>query len=135
MTATLSYSQTTCANKIVLKGDTLVTIPVEKVRLINKTFKERDFYKYQYDSLFILTTIQSESIDFQIGLNRKLNERNIELLDRYSDQQKMINSYVSMIDYYDRSLNNEKRRTLKFAIGGTVVGVSIGTIAVLLLMN
>ncbi|MCK9544109.1 MAG: hypothetical protein M0R03_18990 [Novosphingobium sp.] len=118
-----------------MKGDTLVTIPVEKVRLINKTFKERDFYKYQYDSLFILTTIQSESIDFQIGLNRKLNERNIELLDRYSDQQKMINSYVSMIDYYDRSLNNEKRRTLKFAIGGTVVGVSIGTIAVLLLMN
>lgn len=135
LTAMLLFSQDGCANLIVLNKDTLVTIRPDKVGLINQTFEERDFYRDQYDSLFTLTNIQEKSIERQISLNRNLNVRNVELLNKYSDQQKMIQSYRKTVDYYERSLDNEKKRTLKFAIGGTVVGVSIGTIAVLLLTN
>ena len=135
LTVTLLFSQETCVSKVVIEGDTVIVLNPEKVGLINKTFAERDFYKEYCDTLSILVDFQRAATERQININRELNKRNIELLDLYLGEQRLNDAYIKTIDYYRRSLDNEKKRTLKFAIGGTVVGISIGTIAVLLLTN
>lgn len=133
LTVTLLFCQENYPQKLLIESDTVVAVTPDQVRIINTVFDQRDFYKSKSDSLALNISIQSMSLDKQILLNRQLaNENNLILmnLDVYSELNKL---NLSIIEYKDKELKQQKNKGLKLAIGGFAVGVTTGTLLVLIL--
>lgn len=113
---------------MILNGDTIVAINQDQLKTINKTFL--DYYSqihyiddldFQFKSISIINEKQALSI-------RNLSKNNADLLtelNRWEAKDK-VNSELQ--DYYKREIKNYKKKQVKVALVGGLVGISVTSI-------
>ena len=133
--AILSFCQETYPKKIYIESDTVLAITDEQLIIINETFDELDYYKVKNDSLYIDLIIHKELIEKQLNINSILVSKNTEISIENDNLYRKDQINTDIIELYKKDLKHQKNKGMKLMIGGFTVGVTFGTILVLILNN
>jgi hypothetical protein len=129
----LSYSQNYYPQKIVLNNDTLILITPNQLKEVNfRLLKLNSQSEYLEDVETYLFKLQEDMFK-QSSLNEKLISKNNNLFVQNSELIKINNTNNKIQEYYKKEIKNYKKKQIKVAIVGGLVGISVTSILFLTL--
>jgi hypothetical protein len=125
LTTTYGYSQNT-PRPVVIEGDTLVLVPADQIRVANKIFLERDYYREYCDSL------KKENVDklslislyktYAATAESTVQEQSIQI----SNYKKLVKNGDEKVKVKDIEIKQIKKKKLKATIVAGAIGTIIG---------